>query len=39
MNETLLWLMLMFLTSAISGTFGIMVTYALMSRRVSTAVA
>jgi hypothetical protein len=37
MNETLLWMMLIFLTSAISGVAGIMVTFALMSaRRVST---
>ncbi len=36
MNETLLWMMLIFLTSAISGTFAVMVTYAFLRRGVTT---
>jgi hypothetical protein len=35
MNETLLWMMMIFLTSAISATFAVMVTYAFTSRKVA----
>jgi len=36
MNETLIWTMFIFLTSAFSATFAIMVTYAAMRKGVST---
>jgi hypothetical protein len=37
MNETLLWMMMIFLTSAISATFAIMVTYVATRRSQVTA--